>query len=119
MKTSAKITRKAFKMWFDTYMDERTHEESIDELELIFENNDSQYYLNFMESRRVKAHSGAFYSVILALRPFMPSGYYASNPQIKANILHFFGMDFKEFLRPLADRLERSREQYLKELKNN
>ena len=36
MKTNATITREAFKAWFDTYMDGRTHEESIDELELIF-----------------------------------------------------------------------------------
>ena len=119
MKTNATITKEAFQLWFDTYMDGRTHDESIDELELIFENNDSNYYLNFMQSKRVKAHSGAFYSVILALQPFMSKGYYASNPQIKANILHFFGMDYKEFLRPLVERLERSREEYLKESENN
>lgn len=114
MKTNAQITRQAFKLWFETYMDGRTHEESIDELELIFENNDSRYYNDFMESRRIKAHSGAFYSVILALQPFMHKGYYASNPQIKANILYFFGMDYKTFLRPLVERLERSRNDYLK-----
>ena len=113
MKTNAQITRQAFQDWFNTYMDGRTHDESIDELELIFENNDSRYYLNFMQSKRVKAHSGAFYAVILALQPFMPKGYYASNPQIKANILHFFGMDYKTFLRPLVERLERSRNEYL------
>lgn len=114
MRTNATITRNAFEEWFSTYMDGRTHSESIDELELIFENNDSHYYLNFMQSKRVKAHSGAFYAVILALRPFMPNGYYASNPQIKANILHYFGMDYKAFLRPLVERLEKSRENYLK-----
>lgn len=114
MRTNATITRNAFAKWFFTYMNGRTHEESIDELELIFENNDSRYYLNFMESRRVKAHSGAFYAVILALQPFIPKGYYASNPQIKANILHFFGMDYKTFLRPLVERLENARNEYLK-----
>ena len=36
MKTNAKITKQAFKDWFDTYMDGRTHDESIDELALIF-----------------------------------------------------------------------------------
>lgn len=115
MKTNAQVTRQAFKDWFDTYMDGRTHEESIDELELIFENNDSRYYLNFMQSRRVKAHSAAFYSVILAVTPFMPKGYYASNPQIKANIQAFFEMDYKEFLAPLVEYLEDSRNEFLSE----
>lgn len=115
MKTNAKITKQAFKDWFNTYMDGRTHDESIDELVLIFENNDGNYYNNFIQSRRVKAHSGAFYAVILALQPFMPKGYYASNPQIKAYILDFFGMDYKEFLRPLVEYLEQSRNEFLSE----
>lgn len=115
MKTNAQITKEAFQLWFNTYMDGRTHEESIDELELIFENNDSRYFLNFMQSKRVKAHSGAFYAVILALQPFMPKGYYASNPQIKANILDFFGMDYKKFLAPLVEYLEDSRNEFLSE----
>lgn len=115
MKTNAKITKQAFKDWFDTYMDGRTHEESIDELALIFENNDGNYYNDFMRSRRVKAHSAAFYSVILAVTPFMPKGYYASNPQIKANIQAFFGMDYKEFLHPLVEYLEDSRNEFLSE----
>lgn len=115
MKTNAKITKQAFKDWFDTYMDGRTHEESIDELALIFENNDGNYYNNFMQSKRVKAHSAAFYSVILAVKPFLSSGYYASNPQIKANILDFFGMDYKKFLAPLVEYLEDSRNEFLSE----
>ena len=67
----------------------RNHSQSIDELALIFENNDANYYNNFINSRRVKAHSAAFYSVILAVKPFLSKGYYASNAQIKANILDF------------------------------
>ena len=49
MRTNATITRKAFEEWFLTYMDGRTHSESIEELALIFENNNSGYYLNFMQ----------------------------------------------------------------------
>lgn len=115
MKTNAQVTRQAFKDWFDTYMDGRTHEESMTELELIFENNDGNYYNNFMQSKWVKAHSAAFYSVILAVKPFMPKGYYASNPQIKANIQAFFGMDYTEFLAPLVEYLEDSLNEFLSE----
>lgn len=113
MKTNAQITKTAFVEWFVTYMENRTHSESIEELVLIFENNDSRYYLDFMASRRVKAHSGAFYSVILAIKPFMPKGYYASNPQIKNLIKEFFCMDYKEFLAPLVAYLEESRNENL------
>lgn len=115
MKTNAKITKQAFKDWFDTYMSWRNHEQSIDELALIFENNDSKYYLNFMDSRNVSANNGAFYSVILAVKPFLPKGYYASNAQIKANIQAFFGIDYKEFLAPLVEYLEDSRNEFLSE----
>lgn len=115
MKTNAKITKQAFKDWFDTYMSWRNHEQSIDELALIFENNDGNYYNNFIQLRRVKAHSAAFYSVILAVKPFLPKGYYASNAQIKANIQAFFGMDYKEFLAPLVEYLEDSRNEFLSE----
>ena len=115
MKTNANITKQAFSEWFDTYMSWRNHEQSIDELALIFENNDGNYYKNFMQSRRVKAHSAAFYSVILAVKPFLPKGYYASNAQIKANIQAFFGMDYKEFLAPLVEYLEDSRNEFLSE----
>lgn len=115
MKTNAKITKQAFTDWFKTYMEWRDHAQSIDELALIIENNDANYYNNFMQSKRVKAHSAAFYSVILAVKPFMPKGYYASNPQIKANIQAFFGMDYKEFLAPLVEYLEDSRNEFLSE----
>lgn len=113
MKTSAAITRQAFSEWHETYIEGRTHLETLEELKLIFDNNDSRYYLNFMQSKRVKAHSAAFYSVILAIKPFMPAGYYASNAQVKANILHFFGMDYKSFLAPLVAELEKDRDEYL------
>ncbi|HHV6356591.1 TPA: hypothetical protein ACUMCI_001826, partial [Haemophilus influenzae] len=67
----------------------------------------------FMLSRRVKAHSAAFYSVILTIKNFLPAGIVASNPQIKANILHFFGMDYKEFLKPLVAEIEKDRDENL------
>ncbi len=97
----------------ECYFENKSYKEKLEELMLIFENNDYNYYKNFMSSKRVKAHSAAFYSVILALKPFIPAGYYANNAQIKANILHFFGMDFKEFLAPLVAELEKNRNEYL------
>lgn len=113
MPTNAATTRKAFTEWYETYIEGRTHSETLEELKLIFDNNDYGYYRNFITSRKVKAHSAAFYSVILAIFPFMPAGYYASNAQIKANILHFFRMDFKDFLAPLVAELEKERNNYL------
>lgn len=113
MRTNAQLTRKAFGEWFNSYMEWRTFQQQIEYLAMLLENNES-YYRNFMESRRMKPHSGAFYAVILAIKPYLPVGYYASNPQIKANILHFFNMDYKEFLKPLSDYLEKEREENLK-----
>lgn len=113
MRTNTQTTKTAFNEWFNIYMKERTHEERIDELELIFENNDCSYYENFMASKRVKAHSGAFYSVMLAIKPFLPKGYYASNLQVKALISEFFAMDYKDFLADLVERLENSRNEIL------
>lgn len=114
IRTNKEVTRKAFLLWFNTYMDGLPHAEVTAELKLILENCDTRYYNDFMNSRRIKAHSAAFYSVILALKDHMPTGYYASNPQIKANISEIFGMDFKEFLAPLTRLLEKEREENLK-----
>ena len=113
MRTNAQVTRQAFQEWFNNYMEWRDYKEQIEYLGLIFDNSEN-YYHNFMESRRIKAHSGAFYTVIIAIKPYLPNGYYASNPQIKANILHFFGKDYKTFLKPLSDYLEKEREENLK-----
>ena len=111
--TNKEVTRNAFLVWFNTYMDGLPHAEVIAELKLILENCDTRYYNNFMNSRRTKAHSAAFYSVILAIKDYMPKGYYASNPQIKANISEIFGMDFKKFLAPLTRLLEKERDENL------
>lgn len=97
----------------ECYFENKSYKEKLEELILIFENNDYNYYKNFMASKRVKAHSAAFYAVILAIKPFMPAGYYASNPQIKANILHSFNMDYKAFLAPLVAELEKERNENL------
>lgn len=111
LRTNKKVTREAFLVWFNTYMDGLPHAEVTAELKLILENCDTRYYDNFINSKRVKAHSAAFYSVYLALKDCMPKGYYASNAQIKANILEFFNMDYKAFLKPLIRRLEEIRDE--------
>lgn len=113
IRTNKEVTRKAFLAWFSDYLVSLTHAEVTAELKLILENCNTRYYDDFMNSRRIKAHSIAFYSVILALKNYMPTGYYASNPQIKANIQDIFGMDFKEFLAPLTRLLEKEREENL------
>lgn len=117
MKTSKQITKAAFQEWFDCYMKHKSHSERMFELLLNFENNDSNYYYLFMKYRRMKAHSAAFYSVILAIKPFLSKGYYASNEQIKQNIKEFFGMTYKEFLADLVRMIDDSRNEYLEELK--
>lgn len=113
LRTNKEVTRKAFLLWFNTYLVGLTHAEVTAELKLILENCNTRYYNDFMNSRRIKAHSAAFYSVVLAIKDYMPKGYYASNPQIKANISEMFGMDFKEFLAPLTRLLEKEREENL------
>ncbi|HHF0442901.1 TPA: hypothetical protein ACPORJ_000518 [Haemophilus influenzae] len=95
------------------YFENKSYKEKLEELMLIFENNDYNYYKNFMSSKRVKAHSGAFYSVILALKPFLPAGYYASDAQIKANFLYFFKKNFNLFMRPFIYELEKEKQQFL------
>lgn len=117
MKTSKTVTKQGFQEWFDNYMEHKSHSERMEELLLIFENNDADYYQSFMKYRRMKAHSAAFYSVISALKIFLPKGYYASNEQIKQNIKDFFGMNYKEFLADLVRMIDDSREEYLEELK--
>lgn len=119
MKTNFKITKQAFKDWFITYMESKNHNEQIEELMLIFENNDSRYYENFMKNKRVKAHSAAFYSVIIAIRPFMEKGYYADNAQIKKLIKEFTGKDYKDYLADLVIMIEESRDELLEEMLNN
>ena len=113
IRTNKEVTKKAFLLWFNTYLVGLTHAEVTAELKLILQNCADRYYNDFMNSRRTKAHSAAFYSVILAIKAYMPKGYYASNPQMKANISEIFGMDFKEFLAPLTRLLEKEREENL------
>lgn len=113
MKTNIKISKEAFSEWFNCYMEWRNYEEQIQELYAIAINNDYRFYADFMRSRRIKAHSFAFYAVILAVKPFMPSGYYLSNPQAKKFIKEFFNIDYKEFLKPLVEMLENERNEQL------
>ena len=115
MKTSVRITADAFDCWWKSYMLDKTYNEQIFELLLIFENNDSRYYLNFMASCRMKAHSAAFYSLVLAVKPFLPTGYYAANQQIKTLIEKYSGQDYKNYLAPLVKEIERLREGMLNE----
>lgn len=113
IRTNKEVTREAFLLCFRDYFADNTLDDVTAELKLILENCSNGYFDNFMSSRRVKAHSAAFYSVILALKDYMPTGYYASNAQIKAIILEFFKMDYKKFLAPLIRLLEKQREENL------
>ena len=113
LRTNKEVTKEAFYLCFRDYFADKDLDDVTAELKLILENSYTQYYDNFMNSRRIKAHSAAFYSVILAIKDYMPKGYYASNAQIKANILEFFEMDYKAFLKPLIKRLEELREENL------
>lgn len=113
LRTNKEVTRDAFYLCFRDYFADKDLDDVTAELTLYLENCSNGYFDNFMSSRRVKAHSAAFYSVILALNYYMPKGYYASNAQIKANVLEFFNMDYKAFLKPLIKRLEELREENL------
>lgn len=113
LRTNKEVTREAFYLCFRDYFADYTLDHVTAELKLILENCSDGYFDNFMSSRRVKAHSAAFYSVILALKDYMPTGYYASHAQVKAIILEFFKMDYKAFLKPLIKRLEELREENL------
>ncbi|HHV6412205.1 TPA: hypothetical protein ACUME3_001944 [Haemophilus influenzae] len=113
LRTNKEVTKEAFYLCFRDYFADKDLDDVTAELKLILENSYTRYYDNFMNSRRIKAHSAAFYSVYLALKDYMPTGYYASNAQIKANILEFFKMDYKAFLKPLIKRLEELREENL------
>lgn len=113
LRTNKEVTKEAFYLCFRDYFADKDLDDVTAELKLILENCNTPYYDGFMNSRRIKAHSAAFYSVILALKDYMPTGYYASNAQIKANISEFFGMDFKKFLAPLTRLLEKEREENL------
>lgn len=113
LRTNKEVTREAFYLCFRDYFADNTFEDVTAELKLILQNCADRYYNDFMNSRRTKAHSAAFYSVILALKDYMPTGYYASNAQIKAIILEFFKMDYKKFLAPLIRLLEKEREENL------
>lgn len=114
-KTSMNETRKAFDTWYTAYMEHKDHAARTQELRLIFENNAPEFYSNFMRSRRVKSHSAAFYSVILALKPFLRGGYYASNPQVKKLIEEYFGQPYEVFLADLTAQIEELREEQLGE----
>ena len=95
------------------YFENKSYKEKLEELMLIFENNDYNYYKNFMSSKRVKAHSGAFYSVILALKPFFFFFSYPSDEKLKANFFFFFKKNFNLFMRPFIYELEKEKQQFL------
>ena len=119
MKTSLVVSSVAFAEWWDAYMRDKSYTEQLEDLLLIFENSDSRYYLNFMASRRVKAHSAAFYSVVLAVKPFLPTGYYTTNQQIKKLIEKYSGLDYRDYLAPLVKEIERLRDEMLNEKFNS
>ena len=111
MKTSFAVSREAFCEWWDAYMADKSYNEQITELLLIFENNDGRYYNSFMQSRRMKAHGAAFYSVILAVKPFLPADYYVDNSHVKKLIKERTGMDYRDYLAPLVLAITESREE--------
>ena len=116
MKTSFAVSKEAFCEFWDCYMAEKSYQEQLAELLLVFENNDGQFYSNFMQSRRMKAHGAAFYSAILAVKPFLPNGYYIDNSHIKRLLKEASGMDYRDYLAPLGMAITESREELLKEL---
>lgn len=116
MKTNFKVSEEAFRLCLGEYMRNKSYPEQLAELMLIFENNDGRYYNSFMQSRRMKAHGAAFYAVILAVKPFMQAGYYIDNQHVKKLIKEVSGLDYKEYLAPLAKEIEQAREVALREV---
>ena len=96
----------------------KSYPEQIAELMLIFKNMDGRFYSQFMQSRRMKAHGAAFYSLILAVNPFMRAGYYVDNSHVKRLIKEVSGMDYRDYLAPLVKEIEQARESALREVRN-
>ena len=115
MKTNFAVSREAFCEFWGAYMSDKSYNEQITELLLIFENNDGRYYNSFMQSRLHTAHGAAFYSVILAVKPFLPADYYIDNSHVKKLIKEQTGMDYRDYLAPLVKEIEQARESVLKE----